>query len=1122
MMSTPPRPPLRLAAEPTPVIATPGQLCEALGIRFSEEQLAAITAPLEPGVIIAGAGSGKTTVMAARVVWLVGSGLLRPEQVLGLTFTRKAAAELSVRVRSALQRSGAVDTAGVDGAGEQVIMTYDAYAARLLAEHGLRIGVDSGLKMITGATRFRLATRVVRAAAGPFEHLSRILPATVAERVLRLDAEMKSHLITAAQLDAHAREYRVALGSAPTGRGGRPYVDVLAATDKLQERLELARLVADYQRLKADLGVVEFADQMAMAAELVERAPEVATAQRELFSVVLLDEYQDTSAAQAKLLQGLFSGPSPAEGLGHPVTAVGDPYQAIYGWRGAAASNILGFANDFPRGSGERAHGFNLRVNRRSGQAILDVANQIATTLTASGGGHDAGLIAPPEAGQGQVRAATFETWAEELAWIGDEIVAAKEHEDVEKFSDIAVLARRNEDLGAMFGELLARDIPAEIVGLGGLLSLPEVADVVATLHLLDDVTANPDLVRLLSGARWRVGADDLALLGRRARELARTDTEAGKPAPARTNDEGGGNDWRLLLSESLDQAVARVDRSEVICLLDALDDPGNLGYSAEAVERFGLLSAELSSLRRHTGEPVLDLTRRVVETMGLGVELVATAEYVKTSRRDQLAAFVDAVAGYVDVDGDGSLAGLLGYLQAEAESGNGLDQAVPSVEDSVKLLTVHKAKGLEWELVFLPALMQGIFPSERVTNNWVSTADVAPNELRGDADSIAQLHDATRDAMVEFKAALKAEHQLSEDRLAYVAVTRARRTLVGSGHYWRPGGVESRTPSRYLSTIFDAARPHDRVLHEATVPPKGAVNPLTVGAAPTDWPAVLDSVALERRRLAAAAVGEARRRFAETGEYEADAPHMPLDEESVVAQWDGDVASLLAEARRLRAGVESVALPAALTASQLIQLSSDPQSFAAELLRPMPRRPVGAARVGTLFHSWVERFFGQGTLFDPEDLDATAASAPRASSEAGRDHNPAQQEEAATDHQLRTLTSAFGAGQFAERTPMALESSFSLVLGDSVIRGRIDAVFRDLDPASGFDFQVIDWKTGRHEAVDDLQLAIYRLAWAQRMGVELAKVDACFYFVASDQLLRPSSLPDERGLADLLTLVQD
>ena len=170
-------------------------LIEALGISFSTEQLDAITAPLEPGVIIAGAGSGKTTVMAARVVWLVGTGAVRPEEVLGLTFTRKAAAELSQRVRSALLRAGLIADRGVDESGEQLIMTYDAFAARLLAEHGLRLGFEADPTMINGATRYRLASRVVKAAAGPFEFISRLRPATVTERVLRLDADLQQHLV---------------------------------------------------------------------------------------------------------------------------------------------------------------------------------------------------------------------------------------------------------------------------------------------------------------------------------------------------------------------------------------------------------------------------------------------------------------------------------------------------------------------------------------------------------------------------------------------------------------------------------------------------------------------------------------------------------------------------------------------------------------------------------------------------------------------------------------------------------------------------------------------------------------------------------------------------------------
>ena len=156
---------------------------------------------------------------------------------------------------------------------------------------------------------------------------------------------------------------------------------------------------------------------------------------------------------------------------------------------------------------------------------------------------------------------------------------------------------------------------------------------------------------------------------------------------------------------------MADVDPTEVVSLLDALESPGEEDYSAVALERFGLLAAELGYLRRHTQEPVLDLVRRIIATLGLDIELRATPEFERSVRIDQLGAFLDAVAAYVDVDGDASLTGLLAYLQAEIEQGAGLDQAVPSDREAVKLLTVHKAKGLEWEVVFLPALDAGHLP---------------------------------------------------------------------------------------------------------------------------------------------------------------------------------------------------------------------------------------------------------------------------------------------------------------------------------------------------------------------------------------------------------------------------
>ncbi|OYO07548.1 ATP-dependent DNA helicase [Enemella evansiae] len=1074
---------------------SPEELSEALGIPFSDQQLTAITAPLEPGVIIAGAGSGKTTVMAARVVWLVGSGAVRPDQVLGLTFTRKAAAELSARVRAALLRAGVLDLDGIDEAGEQVVMTYDAYAARLVAEHGLRIGVDSEQTMITGATRFRLASRVVAAAAGPFEAISRLQPQFVADRVLKLDAELQAHLVGRAELDRHARRYRTDWDQAPLARGGRRYKDVERAEAVLAERLELASLVGDYQGLKRRLGVVEFADQMATAAHLVRAAPEVAELVRDQFKVVLLDEYQDTSAAQAMVLQGLFSGPDADHGRGHPVTAVGDPFQAIYGWRGAAASNILNFSNEFPRADGGPAPDFTLTVNRRSGQTILDVANVLAAPLRsdpllADGPVDLTGtrLVAPASSGPGEVRAATFETWPEEVAWIGEQVAAAHQTGAVDQWSEIAILTRRNGDIGPLYTELTSRDIPVEIVGLGGLLGLPEVRDVVATLRVLDDVTANPALIRLLSGPRWSIGPRDLALLGSRARELA--------------GDREDGDDGEESITADLQDAVADVDPTSVISLLDALENPGEGPYSEAARERFAAFAAELAGLRAHADEPVLDLTRRVIGTLGLEVELVATPQFAVTERRNQLAVFTDAVADYVDVDGDASLSGLLAYLLAEEQQGNGLDQATPSEADSIKLLTVHKAKGLEWRQVYLPALVEGVFPSTQVFDNWVKNAAALPADLRGDREWIPQLEEVSNDGLKAFSESLKKQQLHSEDRLGYVAVTRAKQVLVGTGHVWRPENSKPRKRSGYLQAIIDEATRQDRVLAEAPPLAPDAANPLDRSAEPTPWPRPLDEDAQGRRRDAARAVQAARARFAETGEHEpVDTAPALLDEAETIAGWDADADQLLAEARAARRGRREVTLPSAVSATNLLTAVDDPEAYAEALLRPMPRPPSRSARFGTRFHAWIEQHYalrGAPTpLVDPDELPDRADTG------------------AADELALRELCERFAGGRFGERVPYALEAPFTLLLDGLLIRGRIDAVYRSEDPR--YDWQIVDWKTGRAEATDPGQLALYRRAWAELHQIPVERVDAVFYFVRTDQLVRPDDLPDVSAMLDAL-----
>ncbi|GAA4905769.1 hypothetical protein GCM10025789_26440 [Tessaracoccus lubricantis] len=1025
----------------------PQQLCDALGIPFSDEQLACITAPLEPAVIIAGAGSGKTTVMAARVVWLVGTGQVRPEQVLGLTFTRKAAAELAGRVADALERAGVLT--GLDGEGAELVMTYDSFAARLVSEFGLRIGIDRDPVMITGASRFRLATRVVADAPGPFQSISRLSHHSIPERVLALDAEMASHLVTPEQILAQASHADQQFRLAPLFRG-KVMRDVAKALDASGERRELLSLVSRYQELKRRLGVVEFADQLREAVRLVTQVPDVGRELRHRFRVVLLDEYQDTSSAQAELLRRLFTGPVASDAMGFPVTAVGDPYQAIYGWRGAASGNILEFPHQFRRSDGAPAERQTLSINRRSGHRILEVGNLLAAGLHAAPGEEGVSLVAPEGAPAGAVAAAMFDTFREEVDWLTETVIS--QHEAGTRWKDQAVLVRRNAALAPIFEALRDRDVPVEIVGLGGLLGLAEVAPIVATLRVLDDVTANPEVATLLTGPRWNLGLADMEALGARARELAR---ESGSDLPE---------------DDDLVKAVTQADPGEVVCLLDAVADPGEAPLSTEARQRLARFHGEITALRRHVSEPVADLVTRVIATLGLEAELLATG-----GDTSQVARFVAEVASYVDVDGDGSLTGLIAYLDAESEHGEGLMQAVPSEDDSVKLMTVHRAKGLEWDTVYLPSLVDKVFPSESRSGVWPQRADVLPAPLRGDASSIPQLGEHTKKGIDAYREALKDEHRLSEDRLAYVAATRAKRVLLASAHLWTPGNVKPRAESSYFSVIRELCEASGTYLDNATR--TSETNPIPAEPGRAAWPVELDGVALAQRAAAAelidhaARLGRAPQAARDAWVWESGV--VGSEDEARIAGWDESIRHLTELAQRR--GDRAVALPDGLSATALMALRTDQSAFAAGLLRRMPRRPSTAARVGTRFHEWLqERFLLPASL---DELEAQPAAA---------------------TEELARLIQAFEAGQFAQRTPIGVEVPFLMRRGPHVLRGRIDAVYawrRD-----GMEYLVVDWKTSNQKA-DPLQLAVYRQAWAEARGVDPSSVGAAFYHVSTDHL---------------------
>ncbi|MEV0725553.1 UvrD-helicase domain-containing protein [Micromonospora purpureochromogenes] len=1183
---------------------TPVELAKLLRLPApTREQAAIIAAPVEPLLVVAGAGSGKTETMAARVVWLVANSYVRPEQILGLTFTRKAAGELAHRVRTRLdqlvRRLGRRGRDPLDDplAGEPTVSTYHSYAGRIVTEHGLRAGYEPTTRLLTEASRWQLVDLLVRNYDGDMSEVDR-MPSTITDAVLALAGELDEHLVDPDELAAWTGRFFADVQSRP----GRVYADVRRALQLQQTRLKLLPLVRAYARRKDDFEAMDFADQLARAARVARDHPAVGAVERDRFRVVLLDEYQDTSHAQVVLLNALFGG-------GHPVTAVGDPCQSIYGWRGASAGTLERFPTEFARADGSPAEVLTLTTSWRNRPEILGVANALSLPLRAAGarvpelraalsvrdpiphrspGGHAAGTV----------HCALLETYADEADWIADSVLAAwrgaarlpgalPEHVPVPQRPTTAVLVRLRSQIPAIEAALRARGLPVEVVGLGGLLDTPEVRDVVCTLRVLADPTDGAALLRLLTGARWRIGPRDLVALHRRARAIAR--------ARHRLT----GDDGPEIAVDVLDEAT----------LVEALADLGPAqAYSAEGYARLRAYGMELALLRYRLDQTLPELIADIERTIGLDVEVAVRAGRDGAGdaglARGHLDALGDVAARFSGETPGATLAGFLAYLAAAEDEERGLAPGeVEVVEGAVQVLTAHAAKGLEWDVVAVAGLTRGVWPGPvRNSDHWLGGLGVLPFPLRGDADGLPELGLAgTEDqrgvarAVEDFTDAWRAHDEREERRLAYVAVTRPRRLLLCSGYWWGEGTKRFRGPSVFLREVHDAcldgATGH---LIDAWAPePAGdAVNPTTEMVLRAEWPAdplgarrpaLAEAAALVRRFLAdpaaagrepattvPAAAPAARppaaagteppaagteppaagtepsaagteppvggtepaatgteppvggiahptagtepaagetRSAARGSAGDAVAAAVPAGgeadvEDPEVVRWRREADLLLAERAELLRQAEAVevALPGHLSVTQLVALRRDPEALARTLRRPMPTEPNPYARRGTAFHTWLEQRFGADRLLDVDELPGAADA------------------DAAPDEALAELQERFLASEWAERVPVEVEVPFATVLAGVVVRGRMDAVFA----RPGGRYDVVDWKTGRRPTgreaeVAAVQLAVYRLAWAELAGVPVDRVGAAFHYVREGVTVRPTDLLDADGLTALI-----
>jgi len=1042
------------------------EIAEALSLpRPTVQQAAIIEAPMTPALVVAGAGSGKTETMANRVLWLLANGHVEANQVLGLTFTRKAAGELAARIRqrvSQLADAGLVPS-GYDEFDPPVVATYNSFANTIYRDHAALLGRESDGAVLGEASAWQLARGVV--VASDDERLAGLGKSvdTVTKAVLSLSHALSENVVDPERVIAMGEQF-AALAELPTDRFERAEALSLAAT--VGALPVLTRLAERFAAAKASRGLVEYSDQVALALEIVRRVPAVATEVRERFAVVLLDEYQDTSVVQTWLLSQIFAG--------RPVMAVGDPHQSIYGWRGASSANLEQFAKQF--GGGDAQH-FALSTSWRNGHRILDVANALVRPLAALTRVPVVQLEPGPVATALPVSVIVEERVTEEAEaaalWLKERLVPNA----AGALPSAAMLFRARSTQRFFIDALRLHKVPFHVLGIGGLMAEPEIADLVCALSVVSNPAAGSELVRLLAGSTWRIGVADLHALGRVASWLRDRDY---RQQPLEHD-----------VREALRSSVADGEGGSIVDALDfvATAKPGHVAlenFSALGLERLRSAGATFARLRARSGLDLLDFVTFVEQELLLDIEVAANE--ARPLGGATMEAFFDALGGYLAIDDATSLGGFLGWLR-EAEYRDGL---TPRPEDAepgtVQLLTIHGSKGLEWDLVVVPRFTDGELPgtpNEGYTG-WLSFGSL-PYEFRGDAAELpvfewraATTRKELLDARAEFTDAIRSRSEAEERRLAYVAVTRAKHSLLVTSSFWATQS-KPRTPSVFLRELA-VGGVLGGVLGELPSASEFEANPIEHAANEIIWP--LDPLGGRRAAVSWAAT-----------KVQSATP-------GSAGAWQGDLDVLLEERRRRLAASEVVELPTRIPASRFKDFVSDPASVAASLRRPMPQRPYRATRLGTLFHSWVEERFGAAGATEVIDALVTELD---------------EVDESAELEQLETLKATFSASPWGARRPVEVEREIHLPFDGHIIICKIDAVYE----LEGGRWEVIDWKTGAapKDAADleqkQLQLALYRLAYARWKDIDPAAIDAAFYFVADDTVIVPERLFSEAELLE-------
>src|SRR5947208_553028 len=695
--------------------------------RLKDTQREAVTHDAGPLLIIAGAGTGKTTVITRRIAWLIAQKKARPEEILALTFTDKAAAEMEERV----------DTLVPYGYADVEIATFHAFGDRLLREHALELGLQPDFRVLNRAEQviflrdrlFQLPLDRYRPLGDPTRHL---------QALITLISRCKDEDISPEEYAAHADRLAALAHAAPEDE---------ALRERAAQQLELARTYAQCQELMGASGAIDFGDQIVHALRLLRSRPYVRAGLQRKYKYILVDEFQDTNWAQFEIVKLL--------GARHTnVAAVGDDNQAIYRWRGAAVSNFRGFVRHFPQ-----ARVVILTENYRSHHRILDAAYRLILNnpdrLEESDEGRRYGvtkkLAAVREPDGPEPQHLHFETATQEADAVAQSI-AERVTDGVWRYDDVAILVRSNADADQFLRALNLRAIPWTFSANAGLYGRPEIRLLIAFLRAVAHPDDSVSVHYLASSDLYQVPIVDLTRCAtyadRRHRwlfDVFRT-VETIRELRDEVDAEGLEAIRRLVADLTRYMELAREMPTGEL-LYQFLVDSGWLARMSKAATARD--EAEVQNISK--------FFRRVQDAS-------------KTLRYDNVREFVNHLDALIDAGEDPAVA------EAEVET------------PAVRILTVHKAKGLEFPVVVLVALVQDKFP------------------LRGRRDALELPVELIKETLPSGDF-----HKQEERRLFYVGMTRAERELylTSARDY---GGTRERKVSQFVLEALDlpkdAARP--------------------------------------------------------------------------------------------------------------------------------------------------------------------------------------------------------------------------------------------------------------------------------------------------------------------------